>query len=420
MNIYVIPGVFASVGLLIIVYYKLKWKKLYAGAYVDDIIVSARQRYRNFTIFGFILTFAAIGTYIDSSIAFMVIIGTLLSNSRVFFEPYFNASIANNLRDFCLYLRPFGTDSKLKGGSTKGFMWLPEPIEKSLFELLNMKVAQSFAIGNPNECLPTTLSTTNIYANDSEWKDTVAKLCQNAKIIIFRVGDTEGCMWEIAHCVSNNYLNKTIFLIENNDMLDLIKKKHGAIFSNVFLNAIENNFAYALFWDNENGKWKTLQIKSKKNIHIIINSYIITHPHLRNFLIAQEKECGIFNVRSSKKDSPAIFWQSVSIMTNFLAYALFNEWPKRWWCAFIIYEIISFVTAFYIVDVDSEVGIYVIVVVFCMLSLPWLWLAPRISWRCRNWGSREVFAKTNRILALWLLLLSLCIIIICLFSLFEV
>lgn len=414
---------FAFVGLFILIFSSWRWKKLYANTFIDDSVVAHRQRYRTYGIWGFIISMAGVGCIFESNISFMLVVGMAFGYSRAVFEPYFNASVVNDLTQLCLYLRPFSVDDQNvwanRRGFVKGFMRIPESIEKYLCQEMNEKIAQTFAIGNPNSCLPATFSTTNLYANDKEWKGAVATLAKKAQVIVVRIGDTEGCLWEITHCTENSLLNKTIFLIDDTEKLDLIKKKieKKCTIDNAIFNNINTNFA--LFLDEQDEHWKAIPLNSKDDIKKLINLYLDSHKTLSNNLNSQKEENSVFKNTTQSSATPAKWWQIVSLAINPIAYCLFNKWPKRWWITLLAYSVIvifiSFIISFEIAeevyDEDIQEGIFIVAFMFvwCFLMIPWLWLGPRVSWRCRNWGSRLLFANSNKSLTLWLVACSICI-----------
>lgn len=436
-NFSIISTGFILIGLLISLSSYWGWKKLYANNFINDEIVSNRQRFRTIGIWGMLLAMAGYDnlkySLDETSISSFIFVGIVMGGySRIIFEPYFKASIAKDLTHFCLYLRPFYIDTqsvlKNKKGFVRGMFGFPETMEKHLCKRLNEQIAQTFAIGNPNSNLPTTFSTTNLYANNEEWKETIASLAKNAKVIIVRIGETEGCLWEVAHCIKNSLLNKTIFLVDEAGKLDIIKEEIEKVLPLDPLLSNSNNSRYALFLDGNCKKWIKTPMYSKADTKLVLNRFINSHGNLSQRLKNQQKENGVFKSSHSMGSTPSKFWQILSLTTNPIAYCLFNRWPKRWWITLIIYSLTVITLALNLgfscieeeMDEDSEMAFlaFVIAFVWSFLMLPWLWIAPRVSWRCGNWGSRHVFSKANRSLALWLTAYSLTAIVIFLFQLF--
>lgn len=423
---------FALLGLLILAFSSWRWKQLYANTYIDDKSVSIRRRYRNIAIWGFIFFMSGSGCMIESNY-FFILVGIIISYSRAFFEPYYNSSIVNDLTELCLYLRPFNVDNQNalenRNGFVKGYMGIPESIEKYLCQKMNEKIAQTFAIGNPNSNLPSTYSTTNIYANDEEWKWAVATLANKSHVIVVRIGETEGCLWEITHCAENSLLNKTILLIDNMEKLKLIKEEldRYCLIDEKVIKDINTNFA--LFMDEQSAHWKAIPLISKNDIKKLMNLYIDSHKSLFAKLKHQKEDNGVFKNTVKSDSIPAKFWQIISLITNPVAYCLFNKWPIRWWLTLLIYSIAAFTSAFVIsfgisediYDEETQEGVFAIVFIFvcCIMMIPWLWLGPKVSWRCRNWGSRLLFASSNKSLALWLLACSICVTAISMLQIFA-
>ena len=421
VNNWTIGLFFALVGLFILGFSSWRWNKLYTNTFIDDNVVAQRQRYRTYGMWGLILAMAGIGCIFESNYLW-VLVGITFGYSRVIFEPYSNTTGVKDLKEICLYLRPFNVDIQNawvnRNGFVKGYLGLPESIEKYLCQEMNEKIAQTFAIGNPNSSLPSTFSTTNIYANDKEWKETVATLAQRAQVIVVRIGDTEGCLWEIAHCSENSLLNKTIILIDDIGKLDLIKKEleqYHPLDKSTFKN-VKTNFA--LFIDEQSEHWIAIPLFSKADINILISAYLDSHKTLLAKIKRRQEENGVFKNAVQLGATPAKWWQIVSLAMNPVAYCLFNKWPKRWLITLLIYSIASFLLCIAtIIGItenvyDEEIGAGIFAVLFMFIyfifMIPWFWLGPRVSWRCRNWGSKLLFAKSNKSLALWLLACSVC------------
>ena len=431
----IISITFAIIGILLVIGSTKKWKKLSSDTYIDDKIVSKRQYYRNVAIWGLLVFMTSVEffqTEIEGATALdsLFIVGMCIGYSRMFFEPYFKASVAEDIDDLCLYLRPFQVDKpnlyKSKKGYVKGFLGIPEPIEKLLCNQINKKVSHTFAIGDPNTNIPSTFSTTNLYANNEEWKDTISSLAKKAKIIIIRVGDTKGCLWEMEHCANNALLGKTMFILDDSEKLSLIKKKIGNIVSIETVIDKKIKTCFALFLDEKCKKWVIRRLNSNSEIKKCIDVYMNKHKSLKKELECQRKNNGVFNLSSPKGKTPAKRWQVLSLLVNPIGYAMFNKWSKRWAFFCIMYFVLVFILTLVAYgtistqkvdeDVVSEIFVFYTLIIWIFFLLPWLWLGPRISWRCRNWGSRYIFAKTNRSLALWLMAYTLCSILISIIS----
>ena len=159
----------------------------------------------------------------------------------------------DGLDDICLYLRSFSLNANDSGYFIKGKTGVPESLERILGNIISEKVAKLYCIGDPNTTLPTTESASCIYVSDAEWKTSVGKLSEKSKLIFLRIMKTEGCIWEMRHCIAT-YLSKTIFLIDTTEHFNLLKeyiKEVNVEIPNTFLNS---KSCQALFFDNQTKK----------------------------------------------------------------------------------------------------------------------------------------------------------------------
>lgn len=407
--------IFTSIGLLIMIESYHKWKTISSTLFIDDNIVAKRKRYRNLSIWGLLFVLASGYVfvhhltwnygYLPQTIS-MLFTGIAFGHFRCFIEPYYNATITSDIKDLCLYLRPFKVDHQNilnnPNGYISGNLEIPTKIEKVLCSELNKRVAQTFAIGNPQSNIPTIRETSNIYANDSEWKNTIISLCQKASIILIRVGLSDGCLWEINHCMNNYLLKKTIFLIEDRQTLRMINDR---ISPNIDLdeNSLPNKSAMLLYLDETKDRWNIRSIMSAKDIRNALKEYIDVHPCSNPHDINAEEA----KFPQTNK-IPALLWQILSFTTNAVSYCLFNKWPKKWLLIFAIYYLSAFVVCFTL-RFFYNINIYTCMLVVSTLLSPWLYLGPKISWKCRNWGSEKLFSKSNRSLFLWQVAFFICV-----------
>lgn len=407
---------------LMIFSYK-KWKYIAKHSSIDDNLVTKRKTYRNIYIFGMLLLVAGFDDFVsfyDSTSGYcsIIVIAMMMSNSRVFFEPYFKSEIANSLKNFCLYLRPFSADLESKRKNRHGFVkdvyGLPQTIERMLCKEIAKQIFPVYAIGNPNSNVPTTIMTSNIYANDEEWKTTIDTLSNNAELVVLRVGESEGCLWEIKNSVDNMLLKKIVFIIEDETMLSVLNKNLPSGIPDLYLPIKENTSSYVVYLDENCNNWNYAILNSYKDIKIVVSNYIKGHPSLKNGINVIKARRKNLKVLFDKGKIPAILWQILSILLNPIAYSFINKWQRKWYIILIAYCFIAICILLSIFLVLSELTTIVIAIA---LFLPWIWLAPRISWRTRQWESEVIFSKKNKALALWLLVYSLLSTVIGLFNL---
>lgn len=103
------------------------------------------------------------------------------------------------LNKFCLYLRSFDSDSNAE--------------EKSICSVFR-NLFPIYAVGDPNKILQPN-GAERIYLTDDSWKATVLDLSLRSKIILLRIGQTDGTLWEISNIISANLFEKVVFLVYN-------------------------------------------------------------------------------------------------------------------------------------------------------------------------------------------------------------
>lgn len=420
--------IYVSIGTLLIIESYSKWANLSKGTYIDDGIVAKRRYYRIIAVWGFLLIIAAIRfifyyeicTYhFFTNTISMLIVGVAFGYFRCFVEPYYNASLANSIEHLCLYLRPFETDEKSILSNSKLYArreWgIPVKIEKLLCQELNRSVVQTFAIGNPNSNIPTTFATSNLYANDKEWRETIAILAKKASVIIIRIGQTEGCLWEMDHCIESEQLGKVIFLVDNSQAMRLLQERLVNKVPKVC--CIQTEGHYALFLNDDGCEWTSIKIETASDVKKCVDSYIGKHCSLRSEIEQWHKHCKEISHLFHIKDVPALWWQILAFSTNIFSYCFLNKWPKRWIKSLIIYFVlILFIMAgvdlVYFEKTNTIVDIQLLtinVIIGFFFLLPWFWLAPRITWTCRQWPCKLVFFQTNQSLALWQIAFFFCV-----------
>lgn len=101
-------------------------------------------------------------------------------------------------RPYILYLRSFNDDYVTDDPFTlAGQFYTEEEILVTSLESVGMTVA----IGRPGEQAPP-LGAKRIYVFDDQWQEKVQELSGDARLIVFRFGNTKGLRWEWDHCLS--------------------------------------------------------------------------------------------------------------------------------------------------------------------------------------------------------------------------
>lgn len=277
-------------SLIIVVLIQIRWNKISKNHIVDKQTIINRKKLRNIQIF-LMVVFISYGFYAFeiitgeemSAISSMILLGLFFGWNRTIFEPYYTTKAIHKLNNFSLYLRPFDFDSqsilKNRNGYTHGALFIPEQLEKAICSAINKNVGPVYAIGNPNSVSPTTLASSSIYASDSDWKYAVAELTRKAKLILIRIGDTDGCKWELFHCFENNYMEKIIFIADSVDDIGLLDSHSSQkIPDNIFKYDL-NKSSIALFIEN-NQKWQYIVLNSTFDCDKLIKKYIESYSSL--------------------------------------------------------------------------------------------------------------------------------------------
>ncbi len=155
---------------------------------------------------------------------------------------YTKEEFLSSHNDFILYLRPFDSD-KYDNFSSYQFAdpeveqnedgetipvktrTFPSFSEKLLVDELEMvQGAPVCAIGMTKEAEHPD-GAIRIYVSDKTWQQDVSEMMEKAKTIIILVADKESCIWEIEQ--TSKYLNKTIFIIEDQDIFNCVREKTG-------------------------------------------------------------------------------------------------------------------------------------------------------------------------------------------------
>lgn len=387
------------VGLFLTILLSLKWSKLAGQTYINDEIVVRRKRYKTGAVFGLLISIAFCAnlsfTYVeDTSLLLTIIIASVFFNSRIMFEPYYSERDITSIQQLCLYLRAFIDDGK---NISRGRILLPLQIEKIISREFEKKVSQVYCIGNPNSCIPTTLSTSCVYASDDAWKDSVHSLYEKAYYTIIRVAETDGCMWELNHCQENGYLEKTLFFAENRESLSILKNKN-ILPESYDMDSLPNTPHFA--FQNASGDWICQSITGERSVKKAISTFLAEKPLVMK------------NVKRKK----ACWTCALTFLINPLVCILVNNWKKKYWIPYALTLFAAIVLSIFFaesmiegMEVGSEehedVFIGLMLFIFVPFQMIWSCIAPRISWISKKWGGESVFQKTNQSLFLWVLCL---------------
>lgn len=397
---YLVNIIFGVIGVVLFVLPLCVWNKNVNKELIDYSVVSKRKKHRRLSVLGLFIVLVSLLTCVDfDGVSFICIVGLIIGDNRCFFEPYFESRISASLerQKFCLFLRPFDTDGKLNFSSFLGLR--NTKIEWLICKELNKQVGQTYAIGNPRSYLPTNKNIFNIYATDLEWHDVIHTLSEKSRLVFLRMGETQGCKWEINHCQKKKYFDKMILLIEDLNGLLVAKKLLG-----LTTNITTINKPCLAYYDQQSEEWGISVISKKNDIKTFVSKYLKSHNQIEGY------------IRETKKlrSIPAKLSTALVAYMNPVALVICNNWPLRWKIAGLLYctfDIIIPVMCLLYVD-DDDIALLLSLVLMHIVCLPFMVLAPLISRNSYSWGSDIVYKRVNVELCWWMLFMSILLAII--------
>lgn len=380
----IISVIFSILGIALCIYTNKIWRKLTEKSVINAQTVSLRRKYRNISVAGLIVFIVFVSNvvepYFESFALFeFLIIPMVFMNGRLLFEPYYSDKDVSKIKRLCLYLRPFSMDSE--SVITNKFS-LPIFIEKVLCNELEQKVAQVFCIGNPNSSIPTTLATSCVYASDRTWKNTVNKLYKKASYCTIRVGSTEGCLWELDHCFEQQYIYKTIFIVDGTDSLAILNEQ---IALTEALEPIAGSTKLPALIYRHNDGWVFKNISQESDVKDAVAELIKQKPFDRKE-IKREELC----------------WSgALSFFMNPFAHIYFNGWKKKSIMTYAVQLAVIGIIAFSLLAYTDSIWIALVAAVLGhgFFSL----LAPDVSWESKIWGGESIFMDYNKTMLMWLI-----------------
>ena len=114
--------------------------------------------------------------------------------------------LADDRRAPIVYLRPFDTDhTKIATRMSSRLRISPreyvEPTYEERLARTLRKAGPFVAVGDPTERLPL-LGAARVYADDSEWRETVDGLTARASVVVIHAGESDGVAWEVGHVIA--------------------------------------------------------------------------------------------------------------------------------------------------------------------------------------------------------------------------
>lgn len=283
-----------------------------------------------------------------------------------------------------LYLRSFNIDTTSSGLK----------IEKSISKHFS-EYAQVFSIGNPATILPS-LGTTSIFATDDKWKDTVTTLMERAKIVIIRIGHTEGTLWELEQCITSGYQNKSIFIIDGKQQFALLSNSINEI--SLFISEPLANDIAAVFFNHLSHKWEYWALGNKSAVKDLYNRVIESWGYKDEIIEIRHKRLFFWKYLFNKSNFPKKLKPfSLGYLLNGVVYYFYNNWHQ----AIIIYYAIAFVAAQFILRPYIYDSIFISLPTFfiwlslLLISIGTFVFAPQISWLSKRWPSYEYYKEDN-------------------------
>lgn len=287
-------------------------------------------------------------------------------------SPIFTSDESKIMDKFCLYLRSFSEDSNKQ--------------EKLLCKVTR-NLYPVYAIGDPNSILQPN-GADRIYATDDEWKETVRDLASRSKLILLRIGQTDGTLWEISNIIKSQLIHKTIFVAYSETDFNYIKTKMK---SELSLNAdvseeISNN-PIAFFWDSTK-KFRFRIISKSKDIEALINEYLTTDEALdkeyekelelrkHNLKYMFDKDKIPYAVRRS------LNWGIISPIVNM------RHWSLAVWGLLLLSMVISYVVS---IKLDYLTYLPTYTLVFFLFLF-----GNRIEWAAGSWSCDSFFLRKQK------------------------
>lgn len=274
-----------------------------------------------------------------------------------------------DLEKFCLYLRSFNIDKNN---------------EEKLICNMTRNLYPVYAIGDPNKMLQPN-GAERIYVTDERWQEAVKELSGKSKLILIRIGQTDGTMWEIANVINSDMIKKVIFIAYNQDDYrffsdSMSEKVHVMLPPAEFPD--KGPVAIYFVEENECLTVKHFKITTEKDVKDMLNEYLKTAPELDNEY-AQELEMRkhdwryIFDKnRIPLKVRKSLNWGIISPIVNM------RHWSIMCWIVLTIFMA-------FCVMMKSFIPIYI-------FGLFALLFGNRIEWAAAGWGGPTQFLRHQR------------------------
>lgn len=274
-----------------------------------------------------------------------------------------------DLDKFCLYLRSFNIDKNQ---------------EEKLICKMTRNLYPVYAIGDPNRVLQPN-GAERIYVTDEIWQDVVKDLSNRSKLILLRIGQTDGTMWEITNIIDSKLIKKVIFIAYNHNDYHYFTKRINeqmGIRMPIMNSPVKHPIAFYFTDSNTGLTIQHYQIKSGKDVESMLNQYLKVSPELDNEY-SQDLDLRNHNLKYmfDKKRIPesvrkSLNWGIISPIVNM------RHWSIMVWGIFLLSIILS---GF----VKSTIPAY-------CFALVMLILGNRIEWAAGGWSCASLFLRHQR------------------------
>lgn len=317
--------------------------------------------------------FQLIGHIIDNStryclfLSIIIFLGDTILNRIA--TPIHTVEDIRDIQNFSLYLRSFNADY--------------DKMEKKLCYTIN-NLFPMYAIGDPNSILQPN-GAERIYATDEQWKDVVNDLSNKSKLVLIRIGQTEGTKWEMNQLIDNDFLRKTIFAVscqsDYDYVCDLFQHKFSAPLPTHTIKAGQTTLFFIPDIKDPTTT-KFFNIKKSADIENVINSLLSDNEEIdtayENTVNVRKRPLKfLFNNNVIPKEIRHSFnWGIMSPIVNL------RHWPLHIWAFFLPVLCIAML-------VQSFWPLYALLGVFFILG-------NRIEWLVGSWSSPSQFLKHQR------------------------
>lgn len=285
-----------------------------------------------------------------------------------------------DIKKFCLYLRSFNTDSNK---------------EEKLICKVARRLYPVYAIGDPNKIMQPN-GAERIYVTDEKWKDVVKELSTKSKLVLLRIGQTDGTMWEIRNLIEAQLVYKTIFIAYDEEDYRYFSEKVLDILGLDIMGLEFNTKKPIAFFLDSTNCIRMREISGEWDVESLINEYLSCTPELDEEY-AQDLELRQHNLKYmfDKNRIP----DSVRRSLNWgILSPIVNMRHMSWlvWGIFLLTIVLAFeiATVFSIVY-ESLPLMLVLSPIYVFLLLMFLY-GNRIEWAAGSWSSDTQFLRKQK------------------------